>query len=265
MSDPQTENRERLRSKMIENAVEINRLHRRIHETVKNRDQSDALHEEWTRACTDFHARYGELCLPGGPHLDFYERLRAGDSEMIEVALCFLELRPYFFRSGYHWKTILRKCRQAPMSEQQSDRYRLLAEKYSEWKKLRRESAERGAAVAQELWPLRRRFHNLFPIKIANHKFDGLVTVGDLYRLLCSALKVEPLVDPETHEGKVRSPCRAIPDIDMATWAREYGAWRESAWPPEDVWATLESIIRDVYGLDAAFEVSPDTVLRLPK
>jgi hypothetical protein len=34
---------------------------------------------------------------------------------------------------------------------------------------------------------------------------------------------------------------------------------------PEDIWATLESIIRDVYGLDTAFEVSPDTVLRLPR
>src|SRR6476659_6031034 len=92
-----SDKREELRKKMIENAAEINRLHHCIHETCKRRDESEDLHQECSQACAEFHAHYTELCLPGGLNPDFYDRLRAGDPDMIEVALCFLEVRPYFF------------------------------------------------------------------------------------------------------------------------------------------------------------------------
>ena len=49
----------------------------------------------------------------------------------IEIALCFLEVRPYFFRSGYHWKTILQKCKRAPISGEQSERARQLPPPHS--------------------------------------------------------------------------------------------------------------------------------------
>ena len=79
-----------------------------------------------------------ELWLPGGPYPDFYNRILAGDPDVIEVALCFLEVRPYFFRSGYRWKTILKKCKRAPMSAEQSTRFQVLLEKYEQWRKRRR-------------------------------------------------------------------------------------------------------------------------------
>jgi hypothetical protein len=256
--------REELRKKMTENAARINRLHQRIHETYKRRDESDELHQQWSQACSEFHAHYAELCLPGGPYPDFYDRLRAGDPDMIEVALCFLEVRPYFFRSGYHWKTILQKCKSAPMSGEQSERFRDLLQRYKQWRNLRERSSERGAAIAHELWPLLRQFYSLFPVRIAHHKYDGLVTVGDLYRILCNALKVEALADPDAERGEVRTVCRAVPGKDMTAWARDYDAWRRAIWSPEDVWATLESLVRDVYRLDPSFPVSTETVLREP-
>jgi hypothetical protein len=37
--------REKLRAQMIENASEINRIYRRIHETFKRRDESDELRQ----------------------------------------------------------------------------------------------------------------------------------------------------------------------------------------------------------------------------
>jgi hypothetical protein len=40
--------REQLRTMLIENATEINRLTRRIHETVKRRSESEALRLEWS-------------------------------------------------------------------------------------------------------------------------------------------------------------------------------------------------------------------------
>jgi hypothetical protein len=253
--------REQLRAMMIENAAEINRLYSRIHETVKRRSESEEAWKEWSQACEEFHAHYEELCIPGGYHQDFYKQISTGDPEAIEAALCFLEVRPYFFRSGYHWKTILQKCKRAPMSEEQSERFTNLLRKYSEWKKLQNLSSKRGAVVRQHLLPLLLRFHTLFPIRLSDAKFDGLVTVGDLYAVLCTALKVEPHSHPENEKGLVREPCKARPQADMSVWAREYGAWREAAWTPEDVWATLVSTIVEVYKLDASFEVTPGTIL----
>ncbi len=256
--------REQLRAMMIENAAEINRLHSRIHETFKKRSESEGARDEWTQACEEFHARYEELCVPGGYHQDFHERISSGDQTAIEAALCFLEVRPYFFRSGYHWKTILQKCKRAPMSKEQSERFAILLEKYTEWKKLRKLSSERGAAVRRELWPLLSHFYHLFPVSLADHKFDSLVTVGDLYEVLCRALKVEPHSHPEREKGVVREPCKARPQADMSVWAREYHAWRESAWSAEDVWATLISTIVEIYELDGSFVIGPETILQKP-
>jgi hypothetical protein len=71
------------------------------------------------------------------------------------------------------------------MSGEQAERFRDLLKRRN-W---RMRSSERGAAITHELWPLLRRFHNLFPLRIAHHKYDGLVIVGDLHRILCDAVK----------------------------------------------------------------------------
>jgi len=247
---------------MIENAAEINRLTRRIHETVKRRSESDELRREWSLACDEFHARYSELCIPGGWDPRFYQRILAGDAATIEAALCFLEVRPYFFRSGYRWKTILKKCRRAPMFGEQSERFARLWEKYTEWKRLRNLSSKRGAAVRRDLLPLLVRFHRLFPVRLSDAKFDGLFTAGDLYNVLCCALKLDPHSQPAGLKGVVREPRRDIPLTDMSVWAREYDTWRHSSWTPGDVWATLVSTIAEVYQLDGSYAITPETVLR---
>lgn len=257
-------NRDLLRAKMIENAAEINRLRSRIHETFRRRDESEELWQDWQTACEEFHARYEELFLPGGPYLNFYYQIKAGDPDALEVALCFLELRPYFFRSGYHWKTILQKCKSAPMSGERAERFALLLEKYNEWKRLRALSKQRGGVVRSYLWPLLCHFYNLFPVTLWDGDFDGVVTVGDLYALLCKSLKVEPHSQPVNHPGAVREPCRARRQQDMSIWAREYSAWRDAKWTPEDVWTTLVSTIADAYELNPSFEITPQTILREP-
>jgi hypothetical protein len=254
--------REKLRAMMIENAAEINRLQRRVHEIVRSKDNE--LRKEWPQACKDFFSRMEEFFVPGGSYQGYFERILAGDPATIEFALCFLEVRPYFFRSGYLWKDILRKCKRAPMSKEQSERFAVFLDKYTEWKKLRNLSSKRGAAVRRDLLPLLLRFHNLFPVQLSDAKFDGLATVGDLYAILCTALKVEPLRQPKCQEGVVRKPCQARPQADMTVWAREYGAWRESEWTPEDIWATLVATIAQVYKTDASFVIGPTTILRQP-
>jgi hypothetical protein len=172
---------------------------------------------------------------------------------MIELGLCFLEVRPYFFHSGYYWKKILQVCKRVPMSAEHAERLRLLILNYAQWKELRKESAARGAAVSRQIWPLVCRFFDMFPAHIADHHYDGAATVGDLYRVVCNALKIEPLANPAPEMGEVRAAYRRGGNVH---------AWHTKVWSPEDVWATLEWLIRDVYGLEPTFQISPDVLLR---
>jgi len=150
------------------------------------------------------------------------------------------------------------------MSKEQSERFASLLEKYNEWKKLRKLSSQRGAEIQKNLLPLLLRFYDLFPVQLSDAKFDGLVTVGDFYTILCTALKIEPISHPEKEKGVVREPCKAKVQADMSVWAREYQAWRVSEWTPEDVWATLVATIVEVYKPDASLVISPDTVFQMP-
>jgi hypothetical protein len=256
--------RDQLRAQMILNTSEIIRLHRRIHETVKRRGESAKARQDWSQACEEFHARYDQLCLPGGWDAGFLDRLLSGDPDAVEVALCFLEVRPYFFRSGYHWKLILQKCKRAPLTGEQAERFSVLFQRYREWKELRKLSSERGAAIRRDLWPLVQRFSDLFPVRLADLRYDGVVTVGDLYRAICSAMKVAPLVDFERAYGTARKPYR--PEFkrgnDMTAWARGYREWRESVWKPEDIWATLVAAIKEVYHLDESITIDSEMGLR---
>jgi hypothetical protein len=125
---------ERFREQIRENAAEIVRLHSRIGETYVRRSESAEKRREWEQACAEFHARYDRLAFPtgyqGGGAL---KRIEYGDPEAMEAAICFLEVRPYFFRSGYMFKDILRKCRKAPLSPDQAARLNVVEKKYLEW------------------------------------------------------------------------------------------------------------------------------------
>ncbi|UXH78601.1 hypothetical protein [Roseateles amylovorans] len=128
---------DRLTQWMLHSAKEINRLHARLHETFVRRDTDERFREEWKAACAEFHARYNDLAFPGGYEVAF-QRIVAGDSDAIEAALCFLECRPYFVRSGYMFKKLLRKARQAPLTTDQALRLAVVQYRQDEWRVLRR-------------------------------------------------------------------------------------------------------------------------------
>jgi hypothetical protein len=127
----------RLKETILKNAAEVVRLHSRIHETLKQRNESPKKQREWEAACAEFHTRYSILAFPGG-YAGALERITAGDPNTMEAAICFLECRPYFFRSGYMFKDILRRCRRAPLSTAQADRFRVIEQKWAEWRRRRR-------------------------------------------------------------------------------------------------------------------------------
>jgi hypothetical protein len=123
----------RLKRQILENTAEIVRLNARIKETLPDRGTSPAKRREWEQACAEFHQRYAGLAFPGG-YGGALERITSGDPETMEAAICFLECRPYFFRSGYMFKDILRKCRQAPLSPRQAARLKVMEQKLAEWR-----------------------------------------------------------------------------------------------------------------------------------
>lgn len=126
------------RQHMLDNAGEVRRLHARIHETYRNRDKTRDGFEQWQSACKEFHERYDALAFPGG-YSTAVERIAQGEAEAIEAALCFVELRPYFFRSGYMFKTLMRKLKRAPLDAKQSKRFEKVVQAYEQWRQRKRE------------------------------------------------------------------------------------------------------------------------------
>ena len=125
-----------IKQAIVSGAAEITRLNDRIRETVRFRDASSRQREEWKSACAEFHSRYDSLAFPGG-YEGAMDRVLAGDPFSIEAAICFLESRPYFFRSGYMFTDILRKTKRAALSPDQAGRLQFVIERQALWKEKR--------------------------------------------------------------------------------------------------------------------------------
>jgi len=144
-SGPLKMDSKRIKETIRKNAAEIVRLHSRIHEAVRNRNESAKKRLEWEQTCAELHRRYSNLAFPGG-YAGALERITSGDPNTMETAICFLECRPYFFRSGYMFKDILRRCRRAPLSPQQAARLQTIEVKLADWKK-RKADAKKQSSV----------------------------------------------------------------------------------------------------------------------
>ena len=132
-----------LKRQILEGTAEIVRLKARIKETLRERGNSPAKRRDWEQACAEFHQHYTGLAFPGG-YDGALGRISSGDPETMEAAICFLECRPYFFRSGYMFKDILRRCRRAPLSSNQAARLKTIEVKLAEWR-VRKLSKKRAA------------------------------------------------------------------------------------------------------------------------
>jgi hypothetical protein len=115
------------------NATELRRLHARVHETFRKRDQSPEARGAWKRAAADFRARYDQLAFPGG-YTGALDRIVAGDRQTIETALRFVECRPFFFRSGYMFKDLLRKLKRAPLDPGSATRLASVLKAYADYR-----------------------------------------------------------------------------------------------------------------------------------
>lgn len=115
------------------NAILCHALNQQIHITFPNRHKNTQAHEAWLSACENFHQQYNRLAFPGGVK-NLYERLAIGDFYTMEAAICFLEVRPYFFRSGYMYQKLMRKLKSTPLTEGQRKRFDSIHKQYQLWK-----------------------------------------------------------------------------------------------------------------------------------
>jgi hypothetical protein len=135
-------NTDAIKASIQENAVELQRLQKRVHETVRLRDNGNEHYQRWKAACAEFHGRYNMLAFPGG-YGGALDRIMQGDEFSIEAGLCFLECRPYFFRSGYMYKDILRRLKRATLPTPQAARLQSLIVRLERWKTERRRKKRR--------------------------------------------------------------------------------------------------------------------------
>ncbi len=122
-----------MKSLMLRNADEINHLYERINVTVSKRSGGDGALQAWSDACSEFHMNYDRLAFPGGlENLD--EDILSGNKIRIESALDFLDVRPYFHRSGYLYTRLIRRLKNAPLEGDQKERFDAFMVKYHEYR-----------------------------------------------------------------------------------------------------------------------------------
>jgi hypothetical protein len=105
------------RAELIQsNAAKLRDLHDAIHSTVKSRHEGDSQRKRWEDACRKFHESYDQLAFPGGL-TEWLGKLKANDPAAIEDAVLFLEVDPFFFRSGYIKESAFERLRWADLDE----------------------------------------------------------------------------------------------------------------------------------------------------
>lgn len=131
-------NSEQIKEQIRRDAKEVSRLHLAVHSTFKRRDESEQARKAWSNAAEEFSARYDQLAFPGG-YEGALSRIEEGEPLAVESAICFLEIRPFFFRSGFMFKDILRKCRKAPLTQEQAARLAEIEKAVVIWRQNKRQ------------------------------------------------------------------------------------------------------------------------------
>lgn len=75
----------------------------------------------WKSSCEEFHDKYDSLAFPGGLGKGL-QALDRSKPDAVENAIQFLEVNPYFFRSGYIKEKILTKLKNVDLTKRELER-----------------------------------------------------------------------------------------------------------------------------------------------
>ena len=92
-------------------------LHQNVHRTFKDKQGNP---EAWSNACSEFNSYISPL----DSHVEAFYSLSPINSESVEFGVQFLEINPFFFRSGYIKEQILNKLKRVVLTKPQSTRLR---------------------------------------------------------------------------------------------------------------------------------------------
>lgn len=118
------------------NAARLQALYSRMQETARLRADSLSARAEWGAACAEFHAQFGGLFFPGGEA--GWSAFLTNDGEGIELAVLFLEVDQYTFRSGYHKQIVWDRLKKINLTPDEHQRLEVVALAYLH-KRVRRE------------------------------------------------------------------------------------------------------------------------------
>jgi len=107
---------------ITEESARLGELHAQVHRTFLHRDRDEKARLEWGRACDAFHARVS----PMDRYIDrACEKARySDDRRLLEFVVCFLEVDPWFFRSGYLKQIFLTRLKRSDLDEATQERLR---------------------------------------------------------------------------------------------------------------------------------------------
>lgn len=95
-----------------ESAV-LRALHENVHLTFRSRESGRSARDAWSRACHALHTHVSAL----EPHLrQALEDAQYSNAQQIEFVVCFLEVDPLFFRSGYLKEALLTRIKRSELS-----------------------------------------------------------------------------------------------------------------------------------------------------
>jgi hypothetical protein len=100
------------REQITQVAAQIEAAHAEIHRTLVTRDRDQKSRLEWEKACDAFHSFQSPL----DPFIDrACGTGRYTDKEILEFVVCFLEVDPWFFRSGYLKQVFLTRIKRSQL------------------------------------------------------------------------------------------------------------------------------------------------------
>ncbi len=109
-----------LQAEQIRNS-QVKRIYESSELWYSNKQNQEAL-DEWRKACNDYHNT--TLAIDYLWSDETRMKIKSGDRETIDDVLLFLEVDPWFFRSGYLKEWLIDNLMHAPLTEEDKVRIR---------------------------------------------------------------------------------------------------------------------------------------------
>ena len=111
----------------------LRHLHEEVREAAQRRSESAEAQQRWQQACNEWHQRYDELSFPGGIR-EGLKKVEAGDLDAIEIAIMYLELRPFFFGAQYQRVAYTKRLKRLSLPPELKARFDAAMERLRAWR-----------------------------------------------------------------------------------------------------------------------------------